>query len=136
MNSDIHVKLAAKQAASLSVWSVKQAGRCTLSSRQGFWRYFCLRVLTPCSRGLQTLYTEVASNTLGPVMLKALYRGYTDATFATLTEQPAQQGLLGPLISAQVRLLRCLHPRRALHAKPSNCCGPLLSSLRPTAVFG
>ena len=60
---------------------------------------------THYSRGMQTLYTEVAANTLGPVMLKALYRGYTDASFRTLTEQPAQQGLLGPLISAQVRPL-------------------------------
>ena len=51
----------------------------------------------------QTLYTEVASNTLGPNMTKALYRGYTDATFETLADVPAQHGLLGPFIVAEVR---------------------------------
>ncbi len=54
---------------------------------------------------LQTLYTEVASNTLGPNMTKALYRGYTDATFTTLADAPAQHGLLGPLIVAEVRMI-------------------------------
>ena len=53
---------------------------------------------------LQTLYTEVASNTLGPNMTKALYRGYTDATFNTLAEAPVQHGLLGPFIVAEVRV--------------------------------
>ncbi len=45
----------------------------------------------------------MASNTLGPNMTKALYRGYTDATFTTLADVPAQHGLLGPFIVAEVR---------------------------------
>lgn len=51
---------------------------------------------------VQTLYTEVASNTLGPRAQKARYFGYTDASFSTRTVQPAEHGILGPLISAEV----------------------------------
>lgn len=34
--------------------------------------------------------------------LKALYRGYTDDTFSTLSEQPAWQGTQGPTIRSEV----------------------------------
>lgn len=51
---------------------------------------------------VQTLYTEVASNTLGPKAQKARYFGYTDASFSTRVVQPAEHGILGPLISAEV----------------------------------
>ena len=51
---------------------------------------------------LQILYSQVASNTLGPRVKKAQYVGYTDATFATKSVHSPERGLLGPLISAEV----------------------------------
>ena len=59
---------------------------------------------------LQTLFTEVATNTLGPRMKKAQYVGYTDASFATKSVHPPERGLLGPLISAEVDLTPPLSP--------------------------
>ncbi|KAI5239083.1 hypothetical protein E4T43_06988 [Aureobasidium subglaciale] len=38
----------------------------------------------------------------GTVWTKALYRGYTDATFTQRTEQPAWQGTQGPILRAEV----------------------------------
>lgn len=41
-------------------------------------------------------------STNGTTWLQALYRGYTDDTFTTLTEQPVTQGAQGPIIRAEV----------------------------------
>lgn len=38
----------------------------------------------------------------GTKWLKALYRGYTDATFTNLTPMPPWQGTLGPTIRSEV----------------------------------
>lgn len=38
----------------------------------------------------------------GTTYLKALYRGYTDSTFSTRSEQPAWQGTQGPTIRSEV----------------------------------
>lgn len=38
----------------------------------------------------------------GTTWLKALYRGYTDSTFSTLSEQPPWQGTQGPTLRAEV----------------------------------
>lgn len=43
-----------------------------------------------------------APGTLGTKWQKALYRGYTDATFTTRTPQPATQGIQGPTLRAEV----------------------------------
>lgn len=43
-----------------------------------------------------------ASGSLGTRWEKALYRGYTDATFRTRTAQPKTQGINGPTIRAEV----------------------------------
>ena len=51
---------------------------------------------------MQTLFTEVATNTLGPKVMKALYVAYTSEAFTTRVTQPPEHGLLGPLISAEV----------------------------------
>ena len=40
--------------------------------------------------------------TYGTKWLKALYRGYTDATFTTQSPQPPWQGTLGPTIRSEV----------------------------------
>jgi hypothetical protein len=40
--------------------------------------------------------------TYGTTFTKALYRGYTDDTFTTLTEQAPYQGIQGPTIRAEV----------------------------------
>ncbi|RMY90751.1 hypothetical protein D0864_06191 [Hortaea werneckii] len=42
------------------------------------------------------------ANTYGTKWLKALYRGYTDASFTQLTEQPPWQGTQGPTIRSEV----------------------------------
>ncbi|RMZ00944.1 hypothetical protein D0860_07799 [Hortaea werneckii] len=42
------------------------------------------------------------ANTYGTKWLKALYRGYTDASFTELTEQPPWQGTQGPTIRSEV----------------------------------
>ena len=45
----------------------------------------------------------IPSNTsLGTKYDKALYRGYTDSTFTTLTEQPDWLGYQGPILRAEV----------------------------------
>jgi hypothetical protein len=45
----------------------------------------------------------IPSNTsLGTKYDKALYRGYTDATFTTLSEQPDWLGYQGPILRAEV----------------------------------
>ena len=49
-------------------------------------------------------YTVATNVTLGSKYVKALYVGYTDATFTTKAPQPAERGLLGPLIFGEVRL--------------------------------
>ncbi|KAI9737995.1 MAG: hypothetical protein M1834_009365 [Cirrosporium novae-zelandiae] len=43
-----------------------------------------------------------APGSLGTKWEKALYRGYTDATFTTLSPQPAWQGAQGPTLRAEV----------------------------------
>lgn len=40
--------------------------------------------------------------TYGTKWLKALYRGYTDASFTTLSPQPPWQGTLGPTLRSEV----------------------------------
>lgn len=42
------------------------------------------------------------ANQYGTTWLKALYRGYTDATFTTRSEQPAWQGTQGPTLRSEV----------------------------------
>ncbi|KAI6883316.1 Cupredoxin [Hortaea werneckii] len=42
------------------------------------------------------------ANTYGTKWLKALYRGYTDASFTELTDQPPWQGTQGPTIRSEV----------------------------------
>ncbi|KAK3658498.1 hypothetical protein LTR56_001909 [Elasticomyces elasticus] len=42
------------------------------------------------------------SNQYGTKWLKALYRGYTDSSFTTYSEQPAWQGIQGPTIRSEV----------------------------------
>jgi hypothetical protein len=45
----------------------------------------------------------IPTNTsLGTKFDKALYRGYTDSTFTTLTEQPDWLGYQGPILRAEV----------------------------------
>ena len=91
----------------------------------------------PCIH-VQTLYTEVASNTLGAKVMKARYVGHTSATFATRVVQPPEHGLLGPLISAEVSralLSACMYlqsvsPEKLMaqkcmpHYHCSNVCKP------------
>ena len=43
-----------------------------------------------------------ALDSLGTKWQKAVYRGYTDVTFATRTPQPATQGIQGPTLRAEV----------------------------------
>src|SRR6266536_3906813 len=43
-----------------------------------------------------------AESSLGTKWQKAVYRGYTDATFTKLSSQPPWQGLLGPTLRAEV----------------------------------
>jgi manganese oxidase len=43
-----------------------------------------------------------ATGSLGTKWQKALYRGYTDASFTTLLPQPATQGINGPTLRAEV----------------------------------
>ena len=53
----------------------------------------------------QRLYTTRGSHRIGTVYRKAIYREYTDATFATRKPRPADQrylGILGPIIYAEV----------------------------------
>ncbi|KIW87323.1 uncharacterized protein Z519_11959 [Cladophialophora bantiana CBS 173.52] len=51
-------------------------------------------------RANSTGYT--ATGSLGLTWQKALYRGYTDATFTKLSPQPAWQGINGPTLRAEV----------------------------------
>ncbi len=44
----------------------------------------------------------IAPGSLGTKWQKAVYRGYTDATFTTRTPQPATQGIQGPILRAEV----------------------------------
>jgi len=46
--------------------------------------------------------SEADANTYGTKWLKALYRGYTDASFDQRTPQPAWQGTQGPTIRSEV----------------------------------
>jgi hypothetical protein len=39
---------------------------------------------------------------MGTVFDKALYRGYTDATFKERTDQPSWQGYMGPTLRGEV----------------------------------
>ena len=53
----------------------------------------------------ENVFVEQGPDRIGKVYLKALYREYTDATFATLKPRPAEWehlGTLGPLIRAEV----------------------------------
>ena len=43
-----------------------------------------------------------APGSLGTTWQKALYRGYTDASFTTLSPQPPWQGINGPTLRAEV----------------------------------
>lgn len=45
---------------------------------------------------------SAGANALGTKWLKALYRGYTDASFSQYSEQPPWQGTQGPTIRAEV----------------------------------
>ena len=54
--------------------------------------------------GREVVYTAVTHDTMGPVALKAVYRQYTDSSFATASAHPPELGILGPLIKAQARL--------------------------------
>jgi manganese oxidase len=66
---------------------------------------------------------------IGRVYKKALFHQYTDATFATLVEQPRHLGLVGPVIRAEVgdtivvrfrnnaRFSTSLHPHGVFYAK-------------------
>ncbi|HYY10811.1 MAG TPA: multicopper oxidase domain-containing protein [Kineosporiaceae bacterium] len=47
-------------------------------------------------------YVASGPGRIGSRYLKCLYRGYTDASFARRTPQPADLGLLGPVIRAEV----------------------------------
>jgi manganese oxidase len=55
--------------------------------------------------GTAAAYTQAGPNHIGRVYRKALYREYTDATFATRKPRPPQDdylGLLGPILRAEV----------------------------------
>jgi hephaestin len=55
--------------------------------------------------GAAAAYTQPGPNRIGHVYRKALYREYTDATFATRKPRPPQDeylGLLGPILRAEV----------------------------------
>ena len=55
--------------------------------------------------GYAKLYATRAKNQLGSVYRKAIYREYTDATFAHLKPRPASQaylGMVGPVLHAEV----------------------------------
>ena len=55
--------------------------------------------------GTAVAYTQPGSNHIGRLYRKALYREYTDATFATRKPRPSQDeylGLLGPILRAEV----------------------------------
>ncbi len=55
--------------------------------------------------GTAVAYTKPGPNRIGHIYRKALYREYTDATFATRKPRPAQDeylGLLGPILRAEV----------------------------------
>src|SRR5438045_4582780 len=55
--------------------------------------------------GASAAYTQSGPNRIGHVYRKALYREYTDATFATRKPRPPQDeylGLLGPILRAEV----------------------------------
>lgn len=51
-------------------------------------------------RAYQAGYTT--SSSLGQKWTKAVYKGYTDSSFTTLTEQPSWMGLNGPIMRAEV----------------------------------
>ena len=53
----------------------------------------------------ENVFVGPAADRIGPRYLKCLYRAYTDATFKTLAPRPAgdaYQGLLGPVLRAEV----------------------------------
>jgi len=53
----------------------------------------------------QQLFVKTTENTIGSKYKKAIYREYTDGTFATLKQRPASEqhlGILGPLFRAEV----------------------------------
>jgi len=55
--------------------------------------------------GTSAAYTQPGRNHIGRLYRKALYREYTDATFATRKQRPPQDeylGLLGPILRAEV----------------------------------
>jgi manganese oxidase len=55
--------------------------------------------------GYAKFYTQHRANTIGTVYRKAMYREYTDATFAHLKPRPRSQaylGIMGPVIHAEV----------------------------------
>lgn len=62
--------------------------------------------------GDELLYTTATNETLGPLAMKALYRGYTDGSFSTAVSHPPHLGLLGPLMQAQVLSFLCHVPAR------------------------
>jgi manganese oxidase len=50
----------------------------------------------------ENVFVQNGPNRVGHVYRKALYRGYTDATFTTKTPADPQLGMLGPVIRAEV----------------------------------
>ena len=52
--------------------------------------------------GEETFYTNVANNTMGTIYTKAVYKRYDGPAFVTQIQSPAHQGLLGPVIAAEV----------------------------------
>lgn len=50
----------------------------------------------------QTNYYIASNTSIGTRYDKALYRGYTDATFEERTERPDWLGFQGPIIRAEV----------------------------------
>ena len=84
--------------------------------------------------GVEKLFAIRDSARIGKVYLKAIYREYTDSTFAHLKQRPPEQqylGILGPVIRAEVgdvihimfknnaRIPYSMHPHGVLYEKPS-----------------
>jgi FtsP/CotA-like multicopper oxidase with cupredoxin domain len=72
------------------------------------WDYAPLGIDTTTGKafeGTAAAYTQPGPNRIGHLYRKALYREYTDATFATRKPRPPQDeylGLLGPILRAEV----------------------------------
>jgi hephaestin len=72
------------------------------------WDYAPLGIDTTTGKafeGTAAAYTQPGPNRIGHIYRKALYREYTDATFATRKPRPLQDqylGLLGPILRAEV----------------------------------